>query len=178
MDIDKSNLPKQIWTVGHSTHSIEEFISMLRSFDIEVLTDVRSIPGSARNPQFNSEALAKSLNENKIKYIHIPDLGGRRKVKKDSHNTAWRSDAFRGYADYMETEGFMKGIDTLMEIAANKRTAIMCAEAVWWRCHRSMISDYLKSLGLEVTHIMGISKSEPHPYTKAARITDGKLSYK
>lgn len=171
------DLPSEIWTIGHSTHSIDEFISMLQSFNIEALADVRSLPGSKRYPQFNKEALAKSLEEQNIKYIHIPELGGRRKVRKDSHNTAWRNDSFRGYADYMETEGFLKGIDTLLENAKAKRTAIMCAEALWWKCHRSMISDYLKSVGIKVTHILGINKSEEHPYTKAARIKNGKLSY-
>lgn len=177
MNNDDRNLPHEIWTIGHSTHGIDEFISMLRSFNIEVLADVRSLPGSTRYPQFNKEALAKSLEEQSIRYIHIPELGGRRKVKKDSHNTAWRNDSFRGYADYMEAEGFLAGIKILMETAIDKRTAIMCAEALWWRCHRSMISDYLKSIGVNVPHILGINKCEEHPYTKAARIKNGKLSY-
>jgi uncharacterized protein (DUF488 family) len=177
MNNEDRNLPNEIWTIGHSTHSIDEFNSTLKSFNIEVLADVRSLPGSKRYPHFNKEALAKSLEEQSIQYIHIPELGGRRKVKKDSHNTAWRNDSFRGYADYMETEGFLKGIEILLGIAKDKRTAIMCAEALWWRCHRSMISDYLKSIGVNVTHILGINKCEEHPYTKAARIKNGKLSY-
>lgn len=176
--MNNSTLPKEIWTIGHSTHSIGEFISMLRSFNIEVLADVRSLPGSTEYPHFNKEALAQSLQEQSIKYIHIPELGGRRKVKKNSYNTAWRNDSFRGYADYMETEGFLKGIENLLGIAKEKQTAMMCAEALWWRCHRSMISDYLKSVGVEVTHIMGISKSDSHPFTQAAKIVNGKLSYK
>jgi uncharacterized protein (DUF488 family) len=173
----ETGLPEKVWTIGHSTRGIEEFISLLKSFDIEVLADVRSIPGSSRFPQFNRETLAKSLDENSIKYVHIAELGGRRKGKKDSHNTAWKNASFRAYADYMETEGFRKGIDILLEESKINRTAIMCAEALWWKCHRSMISDYLKSIGIEVIHITGISKSEEHPYTKAAKIIDSKLTY-
>ncbi len=168
----------KLWTIGHSTRSIDEFIDALKSFEIQTLADVRSFPGSRRYPQFNKENLRTSLAEAGIEYIHLPELGGRRRAKPDSLNMAWQSKTFRGYADYMETEEFQKGIARLLEIARERRMAIMCAEAVWWRCHRSLISDYLKANGIEVTHIMAAGKSEPHPFTSAASIVGGKLSYR
>src|SRR5438128_840736 len=168
----------KLWTIGHSTRSIDEFIEALKSFEIQTVADVRSFPGSRRYPQFNKENLRASLAEKGIEYVHFPDLGGRRRAKPDSLNMAWQSKTFRGYADYMETEGFQEGIARLLEAAREGRTAIMCAEAVWWRCHRSLISDYLKANGVEVIHIMTTGKSEPHPFTSAASIVDGKLSYR
>ena len=169
---------KRIWTIGHSTREIEVFISLLEENGIKLLSDVRSWPGSKRYPQFNREALAESLNTHGIRYEHFPELGGRRKPKPDSPNTAWRNASFRGYADYMETEEFHKGVERLLDLAREAGpTAIMCAEAVWWRCHRSLISDYLKSRGVEVMHILGKDKIEAHPFTSAARIVNGKLSY-
>jgi uncharacterized protein (DUF488 family) len=168
----------KIWTIGHSTRTIDEFISLLQANQIRLLVDVRSLPGSKRYPQFNKEALADSLGKTGIRYEHFPELGGRRKAKPESKNTAWRNASFRGYADYMETEEFRKGVERLLDLAAGAGpTAIMCAEAVWWRCHRSLVSDYLKAGGIEVIHILGVNKTEPHPYTSAARIVDGKLSY-
>ena len=168
----------RIWTIGHSTRTIDEFISLLEENGVKLLADVRTWPGSKRYPQFNKEALAESLDANGIRYEHFPELGGKRKSKQDSRNTAWRNASFRGYADYMETEQFQKGIERLLDVAAESGpTAIMCAEAVWWRCHRSLISDYLKARGVEVQHILGANKVEPHPYTSAARILDGELSY-
>ncbi len=169
--------PTEIWTIGHSTHPIEVFTGMLKSFNIELLADVRSLPGSKRYPQFNKEALEQSLKENKIDYVHMPELGGRRKAKKDSHNTVWRSKAFQGYADYMETDEFIEGIKKLSELAIDKRAVYMCAEALWWRCHRSLISDYLKVHDVIVHHIMGIEKSEEHPYTSPAKVVQGELKY-
>lgn len=168
---------KIIWTIGHSTRSLEEFIAMLESFEIGLLTDIRSYPGSRRYPHFNKGALEISLPAANISYIHLPELGGRRKVRPDSKNTAWHHPAFRGYADYMETAEFKIGIDRLEILALEKRTAYMCSEAVWWRCHRSLVSDYLKVRGWEVLHIMGIGKSMEHPYTSAARIKEGGLFY-
>lgn len=170
--------PATIWTIGHSTLPIEEFIAALRAFEIQALADVRGFPGSRRYPQFNKDRLAASLAAAGIEYVHMPELGGRRRAKPDSLNMAWRNEGFRGYADYMETEDFRKGIERLLEIASAQRTAIMCAEAVWWRCHRSLISDYLKVKGVEVNHIAAAGKSEPHPFTTAARIVKGKLSYR
>jgi uncharacterized protein (DUF488 family) len=168
----------RIWTIGHSTRNIDGFVTLLEESGIKLLADVRSWPGSKRYPQFNKEALAESLNPHGIRYEHLPELGGRRKPKPDSRNTAWRNASFRGYADHMETEEFRKGVKHLLALAGKAgQTAIMCAEAVWWSCHRSLISDYLKSRGIEVRHILDANKTEPHPYTSAARIVNGRLSY-
>jgi uncharacterized protein (DUF488 family) len=168
----------RIWTIGHSTRGIDEFISLLKENQIKLLVDVRAFPSSKRYPQFNKDALEESLTTYGIRYEHFPELGGKRKSKPDSRNTAWRNASFRGYADYMETEQFQKGIERLLDVAAEAGpTAVMCAEAVWWRCHRSLISDFLKARGLEVLHILGANKVEPHPYTSAARIVNGELSY-
>ncbi|HEY8661730.1 MAG TPA: DUF488 domain-containing protein [Hanamia sp.] len=166
-----------IWTIGHSTRPFEEFVEMLCSFHIELVADIRSFPGSRKFPQYNKEVLEISLPQNDIEYVNLKSLGGRRKVKPDSKNTEWRNAAFRGYADYMETDSFKKGITELESIALKQRTAYMCSEAVWWRCHRSMVSDYLKVRGWKVMHIMGIDKDEEHPYTAPARIINGALSY-
>src|SRR5665811_639570 len=167
----------RIYTIGHSTRTGEEFILILNSFKIELLADIRSYPGSKRYPHFNKENLQQTLLAHKIIYQHFPELGGRRKTLKDSKNTAWRNDAFRGYADYMETEDFKEGISRLEDFASQYKTAYMCSEAVWWRCHRSLVSDYLKWKGWQVMHIMSKNKSEEHPYTSPAKIVDDKLNY-
>lgn len=166
-----------VWTIGHSTRSLDEFIGLLKEDSIDALADVRSLPGSRKFPHFNAENLAETLPAAGIEYVPFKQLGGRRKVRKDSPHTVWRHPAFRGYADYMDTDDFKKGIEDLLELARQKRTAIMCSEAVWWRCHRSMISDYLKSIGVKVVHIMAPGKTEEHPYTSAASIVDGRLVY-
>ena len=166
-----------IWTVGHSTRSIEEFNQILNSHKIKTLVDVRTFPGSRRYPQFNKAELAESLEKIGIQYVHQPKLGGRRKARPDSKNTAWNNQSFRGYADHMETPEFQQGIDELLKLARLQSTTVMCAEAVWWRCHRSLISDYLKAAGLKVVHILGEKKTEEHPYTPVARIVEGRLSY-
>lgn len=169
--------PGTIYTIGHSTHSIEEFVEMLRSFEIQILADIRGLPGSRKFPQFDQEILKVSLEEAGIEYVYLKDLGGRRKVNKDSKNDRWRNASFRAYADYMETEQFAKGIAELAKLAAEKRTVYMCAEAVWWRCHRSMVSDCLKAKGWTVLHIMGTGKADEHPYTSPARVVDGTVLY-
>ena len=166
-----------IWTIGHSTHTIEEFIGMLGHNQIEILVDVRHFPGSRRFPHFNKIAMQDALVTAGIRYEHLVELGGRRPVRPDSHNMAWRNASFRGYADYMETQPFRGGLDRLLEIARTGRTAIMCSEAVWWRCHRSMIADYLKAIGLHVFHIMGTKEGQEHPYTSPAQVVCGRLSY-
>lgn len=171
-------MEKTIWTIGHSTRSMEEFLATLLSAGIELLADIRSFPGSRRFPQFNRENLEKVLQENGIGYLLIPQLGGRRKVVPDSHNTSWRHPAFRGYADYMETESFRQGINILCSEALSRRTAFMCSEALWWRCHRSLVSDYLKSTGWTVIHLTDLHHQQEHSYTSAARLIDGKLSYR
>jgi uncharacterized protein (DUF488 family) len=172
-----SNYLPLIWTIGHSTRSIDELIDILRHHNIDILVDVRHFPGSRRLPHFNKAALADALAAAGIRYEHLVQLGGRRQARPDSHNLAWRSASFRGYADYMETAPFADGVSRLLEIAEEGRTAIMCSEAVWWRCHRSLIADYLKARGHEVIHILDGKKTQPHPYTSAARIVDGELSY-
>ena len=168
---------KTIWTIGHSTRTFEELVEMLQSFQIKTVVDIRSYPGSRRYPYFNKEALEISLPENNIQYFHLKKLGGRRKTNPDSKNTVWRHAAFRGYADYMETDEFKEGIEELQKIAVQHRSAYMCSEAVWWRCHRSMVSDYLKAKGWRVMHIMGVAKAEEHPYTAPAKIINGALTY-
>ena len=168
---------KTIYTIGHSTHAIEHFIGILKSFDIKLLADIRTFPGSRRYPHFNKESLAESLTESGIQYLHYPDLGGRRKPKPDSVNTAWRSAAFQGYADHMQSLEFIKAAGDLQLMAISIRTAYMCSEAVWWRCHRALLSDYLKVREWTVLHIMDIAKQTEHPYTSAASVKQGKLFY-
>ena len=167
----------KIWTIGHSTRDLADFLELLTVNQIEAVADVRSYPGSRRYPHFGANPLAAALTECGIEYVPFKQLGGRRRSRPDSPNTVWRNEAFRGYADYMETSEFRDGIDELLKLAKRKRTAIMCAEAVWWRCHRSMISDYLKASGVTVEHIMDGGKNVIHPFTSAARISQGKLAY-
>jgi uncharacterized protein (DUF488 family) len=171
------NFPR-IWTVGHSTRTIDEFIDILQAHAIEILVDVRHFPGSRRLPHFNKAALAEALSAAGIRYEHLVELGGRRRVRPDSHNLAWRNASFRGYADYMETEPFLQGVNQLLVTAQTGPTTIMCAESLWWRCHRSLIADFLKSKGHQVIHILDAQKTQDHPYTPAARIEDGHLSYR
>lgn len=166
-----------VYTIGHSTHGIDDFIAMLKYFDVKHLVDIRRFPGSRKYPHFNKEALSKYLKNAHIGYTHIEGLGGRRKVLRDSPNTRWRNDSFRGYADYMQTDEFVTAMDQLEKIAVRDVTAYMCSEAVWWRCHRSMVSDYLKAEGWKVMHIMTAGKAEEHPYTKPARVTGSKVFY-
>lgn len=169
--------PATLWTIGHSTRSLEEFLGILDAFRIEAIADVRRFPGSRRYPHFAGEALAESLPLHGIRYQWLPKLGGRRKAQADSPNTGWRNASFRGYADYTASAGFAEGLHALLALAARRRTALMCAEAVWWRCHRSLISDVLKLRGIEVIHIIDATHSMPHPYSAPAHIVDGKLSY-
>lgn len=166
-----------IYTIGHSTHSFNDFLTMLQSFGIKTLVDIRSLPGSRKFPQFDKEKLKSALEENGIAYIYLKELGGRRKMKKDSTNIRWKNTSFRGYADYMETEEFAQGIEALESIALKSSTAYMCAEAVWWRCHRSMVSDYLKAKGWTVLHIMAKDKSDEHPYTSPAIVIGNRVFY-
>lgn len=169
---------KTLWTIGHSTHSFDEFIALLQSFNIEQLVDIRRFPGSRKFPQFNKANLEQLIPAHKMTYIYLETLGGRRKANPNSKNTTWHNASFRAYADYMETLQFKEGLDTLEKLAVQKRSAIMCSEAVWWRCHRSMVSDALKAKGWKVMHIMGIDNAQEHPFTQPAKIIDGTLSYK
>jgi len=168
---------KQIYTIGHSTREIEEFIAILKENNIDLLVDIRRYPSSRKFPQFHSKELEESLKKEKIDYIWMEDLGGRRKVNKDSKNTKWRKETFRAYADYMETESFNKAMEKLEELAKENNVVYMCAEAVWWSCHRSLISDYLKAKNWKVIHLMGLNNSQEHPYTQPATIKNNKVYY-
>jgi uncharacterized protein (DUF488 family) len=166
-----------VWTIGHSTRPLEEFLQLLAANRIEAVADVRRYPGSRRWPHFAREPLARALESHGLLYLWFPELGGRRTPRADSPNTAWRSAAFRGYADYMATEAFAEGLDRLVNLASGLRTSILCAEALWWRCHRGLIADVLRSFHFEVIHILGPGSTALHPYTSAARVVRGRLSY-
>jgi len=169
--------PPTLYTIGHSTRDIGSFLELLQQNNIVVLVDVRRFPSSRKFPHFNKERLKQSLEESTIAYLHYEDLGGRRKPQENSTNLAWRNKSFQGYADYIETENFEKAIEKLIDIAQQKTTAIMCSEAVWWRCHRALISDYLKVRGWKILHIISKTSVQEHPYTTAAKIINNKVSY-
>jgi uncharacterized protein (DUF488 family) len=178
--MDSTKLAKQaqtIFTIGHSTHALEEFVAMLKAHDVTLLVDVRTIPKSRRVPHFNSESLAVDLPAQGIDYVHLRALGGLRHAKKDSINTGWRNPSFRGYADYMATKEFEHGIDKLLELARARRAAIMCAEAVPWRCHRSLIGDALLIRGVQVEDIMSASITHPHKLTPFAKVRGLEVTY-
>jgi uncharacterized protein DUF488 len=166
-----------IWTIGHSTRPIDEFTDLLRTHRISLLLDVRTVPRSRFNPQFNRDTLARSLRDAGFQYRHLPELGGLRKPTKDSVNDGWRNASFRGYADYMQTEEFQRALEALMTFGRDKNTAIMCAEAVPWRCHRSLIADALVSRGWDSRHIMSPEKAASHVRTSFARFENGTLTY-
>ena len=172
-----TKMPATIWTIGHSIRPIEEFLGLLAGARIQVIADVRSFPGSRKYPQYGKEALAATLATHEIGYHWLQALGGRRRVSPDSPNTVWRNASFRGYADYMSSEEFEHGLTRLLKIASKARTAIMCAEAVWWRCHRSMIADALCVRGIEVVHILDANHSKVHPMTAPARVVRGELTF-
>jgi uncharacterized protein (DUF488 family) len=159
---------REILTVGHSTHPIEAFVELLREADVAAIADVRRFPGSRRNPQFGAEALAKSLDETGIAYEPFgEELGGRRRSETPAGESRWRNAAFAAYAEYMETEAFAGGLERLEKLAAERRTALMCAESVWWRCHRRLIADALTARGWDVVHLMPDGRLQPHPETLA-----------
>lgn len=166
-----------IWTIGHSTRSLDESLALLAENRIEAIADVRSHPGSRHCSQYGQATLRDALIDNGLDYHWLQSLGGRRRVHADSPNTAWRNASFRGYADYMQTAPFDLGVTELLDVARKQRTSLMCAEAVWWRCHRSMIADELKARGARVLHIMGMNSVTEHPWTAPARMVDGKLTY-
>lgn len=167
-----------VWTIGHSTRSFDEFTNLLRIYGVDAIADVRSFPGSRKYPHFGQELLSRTLYERGFEYEWFQALGGRRRACVDSSNTVWRNMSFRGYADYMQTPAFPSAVKELIERTAHVRTALMCAEAVWWRCHRSMIADYLCVQGIEVVHILDERHSTLHPMTAPARIVDGRLTYR
>lgn len=166
-----------LWTVGHSTRPWEAFLGLLQDAGIAVLVDVRRFAGSRRNPQFSGGTMAAALPEAGIAYVPMPDLGGRRLPAPDSPNTAWRNTNFRGYADYMATDAYRAARERLARLAGERRIAVMCAEAMWWQCHRGLIVDDFKAAGWTVLHLMVPGRSEEHPFTAAARLLDGRLSY-
>jgi uncharacterized protein (DUF488 family) len=166
-----------IFTIGHSTHPIEKFLAILAAYDITQLIDVRTIPKSRHNPQFNHDALAISLEECGIGYRHMPGLGGLRHPRKDSINLGWQNASFRGYADYMQTAEFERNVNELIGLAEDRVTAIMCAEAVPWRCHRNLIGDALAARGIDVEDIFSESEKKPHHMTAFAKIENGRVTY-
>jgi uncharacterized protein (DUF488 family) len=171
------NTPATVWTLGHSTRSIDAFLALLEHYRIEGIADVRRHPGSRRLPQFGSDALREALATRGIAYAWLPELGGRRRPAADSVNRAWRNSSFRGYADHLKSAEFAVGLARLLELASQRRTAMMCAEVLWWRCHRSLVSDVLKVRGIEVLHIQDEQHAVAHPFTAPARLIDGELSY-
>jgi uncharacterized protein (DUF488 family) len=166
-----------VLTIGHSTHPLEEFVSILKAHEVERLVDVRTMPKSRHVPQYNSEALATELLARGIDYVHMKELGGLRHARKDSINIGWRNASFRGYADYMGSAEFRKGIDRLIELAGEKRTAIMCAEAVPWRCHRGLIGDALLVRGVLVDDIMSATNRREHVMTRFAKVRGEEITY-
>jgi len=166
-----------ILTIGHSTHVLEEFVSMLRSHAVSLIVDIRTIPKSHHNPQFNRETIAESLKREGICYLHMPGLGGLRHANRESVNTAWRNASFRGFADYMLTPEFEKNVETLIETAGKTRLALMCAEAVPWRCHRSLIADALLCRGIPVEHIMTAAHRQIHVMTPWAKVEGTRIFY-
>jgi uncharacterized protein (DUF488 family) len=166
-----------IYTIGHSTRAIDGFLELLRIHGIRQLGDVRTVPKSRRHPHFAQEALARSLTAAGVDYRHLPALGGLRKPRRDSTNAAWRHEGFRGYADYMETPEFDAAVGELIGWAAHAPTTIMCAEAVWWQCHRRLVADALAARGVEVRHILGPDAPKRHELTDFARVESGRVRY-
>ena len=167
-----------IWTIGHSTHPAGQFVSLLTAHGIEHVADIRTVPRSRRNPQFNTDTLPHTLAAHHIGYAHLAGLGGLRHPRKDSINSAWRNDSFRGYADYMQTTEFDRHLAELIAVARTQRTAIMCAESVPWRCHRSLVADALTARGIDVRHILSATaQPKPHQITPFARIDGERVTY-
>lgn len=169
--------PLTVYTIGHSTRSIDEFIELLRSNGVGQLLDIRTIPKSRHNPQFNSDALSKSLAAAHIGYVHLKDLGGLRRAKRDSINLGWRNASFRGFADYMQTREFEEALQHAIQLATLRPTALMCAEAVPWRCHRFLVADALVVRGIRVLEIVGPAKPKEHALTPFARVRATQVTY-
>lgn len=169
--------PRRVLTVGHSTRSLDELLALLSANGVEILVDVRTAPRSRRHPQFDREALPPPLRAAGIAYEHVRALGGLRRSRPDSVNTAWQNAGFRGYADHMQTDEFEAGFARLLEIAHHAGTAVMCAEAVPWRCHRSLLADALVARGVMVEHILSATQREPHRLTAWARVDAGRVTY-
>lgn len=171
---EKSSL---LYTIGHSTKPLDEFVELLKIYRIELLGDIRTVPRSRRNPQFNKETFPAELKREGIDYIHLQGLGGLRKAAKDSLNMGWENASFRGYADYMQTAEFLENLAELIELAQKQRMAIMCAEALPWRCHRSLVADMLAVRGFQVEHIMSKNRAQPHEITSWAQVDGLRITY-
>ncbi len=167
----------KLYTIGHSTRTLDELAGMLLSFDVSVLADIRTIPRSRHNPQFNCDSIRSALSSRGLHYVHLPKLGGLRHVRKDSPNTGWRNAGFRGFADYMLTEDFETGLAEVHALAAKSNIALMCAEAAPWRCHRSLVADALTARGGRVEHITGLLRSIPHKLTAFAQVQGARVTY-
>lgn len=167
----------RIYTIGHSIHPAEQFLALLRAHEVRQVADIRTVPKSRRHPQFNRDALDGYLRVHGVGYRHFPALGGLRKPRPDSINTGWRHPSFRGYADHMQTAEFAAGVEALQAFAALDRTTVMCAEAVWWQCHRQLLADALLARGVGVWHIVGVAAPKPHHLSEFARLSDGRVSY-
>ena len=166
-----------VFTIGHSTRSIEEFIRLLRAHGVQRVLDVRRIAGSRQNPQFSRDQLSLALHRARIRYRHLPGLGGLRRARRDSRNTGWRNVNFRGYADYMQTAAFEVSLDRCIEFVRRERVVLMCAEAVPWRCHRSLIADALTVRGIRAEEIVSATKTQPHALTRFARVDGTMITY-
>jgi uncharacterized protein (DUF488 family) len=182
MELPTSRMPEKphdprVFTTGHSTRPIAEFIELLQLHGVKQLIDIRTVPKSRHNPQFNCDALAAALRQAKIRYVHLKDLGGLRHARKDSVNLGWRNASFRGFADYMQTPEFSAALDHAIELAESRPSALMCAEAVPWRCHRSLVADALLVRGIRVEHIISASALRPHSITPFARVHGATITY-
>jgi uncharacterized protein (DUF488 family) len=172
-----ASAPFVVWTVGHSTRSLEELAALARAHRVSTIADVRTVPRSRRHPQFNRESLAETLPTRGLRYVHLPGLGGLRLPQADSPNTGWRNPSFRGYADYMQTLEFEQSLEVLIDLGGRERTAVMCAEALPWRCHRSLLADALTVRGIRVEHLMTEARSAPHTLHGWARVDGTRIVY-
>ena len=168
---------QSVFTIGHSTRSFDEFVSLLKAYDVDMVVDVRTVPRSRHNPQFNKETLPDTLKTTDMKYVHIPELGGLRRPKPNSNNMAWQNKSFRGYADYMQTKEFTENLLKLVALIQQNRLAIMCAEAVPWRCHRSLLADALSVRGIKVSHILTETGCTSHELTPFAHVEGTAVTY-
>ena len=166
-----------VFTIGHSTRPVDEFLDLLRSNGVAQLIDIRTIPKSRHNPQFNADALAASLRAAHIGYVHLKELGGLRHAKRDSVNLGWRTASFRGFADYMQTAEFVEALERAIQLAGEKPSALMCAEAVPWRCHRSLVADAFVVRGIRVLEIMSAAEPTEHKLTPFARVHGAQITY-
>ncbi|CAN5632087.1 DUF488 domain-containing protein [soil metagenome] len=167
----------RVYTVGHSTRTLAELVALLRAFDVTVLVDIRTMPRSRHNPQFNGDVLRSKLRARRIRYVHLAELGGLRRARKDSPNAAWRNASFRGYADYMQTDDFEVGLAKLHALAEGREVALMCAEAVPWRCHRSLVADALMARGADVEELASETRATPHRMTPFALVKNHRVTY-